>query len=164
MKIALLFLLVLLSQMGQAQSIKLSRKQNDSIAKSQTPSPGKSIVYIIRQGLFGGAIEMRLDCDSFFVGRINSNTYLYTIVDSGDHVFKAQAENNFNLKVHLDGGKVYYLEQQAKMGIMLARVRLKILSPEAGSKYLSKFMISRHNNYPLFTYSRNVSDQMPESN
>ena len=164
MKIALLFVLVLLSHLGYAQSIKLNRKQNDSIAKNQIPSPGKSVVYIIRQGLFGAAIEMRLDCDSFFVGRINSNTYLYTIVDSGNHIFKAQAENNFTLKVHLDGGKTYYLEQQVKMGIVSARTKLKILSPEAGSKYLSKFMISRHNNYPLFTYSRNVSDQMPESN
>ncbi len=70
MKIALLFILVLVSHLGYAQSIKQSRNQNDSIAKNQIPSPGKSIVYIIRQGLFGAAIGMRLDCDSFFVGRL----------------------------------------------------------------------------------------------
>jgi hypothetical protein len=156
MKIVLLIVTISLSNFSFGQSAKLSREENDSIAKNQVPIPGKAIVYIIRPGYLGAAIEMRLDCDSFFVGRINSKTYLFTILDSGDHIFKAQAENNFNLKIHLDGGKVYYLEQDAKMGILFARTKLKIIAPEEGTKYLSKFMISGKNNYPHITYSRDV--------
>ncbi|MDP9042449.1 MAG: hypothetical protein M3N30_10755, partial [Bacteroidota bacterium] len=146
---------------GSSQ-IKLSRKQNDSIAKSQVPLPGNSVVYIIRSGLFGGAVDFRLDCDSFFVGKINSNTYLYTVVDSGDYVFKAHAKNNFNLKVHLEGGKIYYYAIEAKMGIMTARTKLKDLTDTEGTQYLSKYLISRHNRYPGFTYSRDEHDEIDQ--
>jgi hypothetical protein len=160
-KIAFLFLLVLIWNHGFSQT-KLSRKQKDSIAKSETPLQSKCVVYFIRSGLFGGAVDLRLDCDSFFVGRINSNTYLYTLVDSGDHVFKARAENNFNLKVHLEGGKIYYYAIEAKMGIMTARTKLRVLTDAEGTKYLSKYLISRHNNYPGFTYSRDERDDIDQ--
>jgi hypothetical protein len=159
--IVLLFLLISFCNHVFSQT-KLTRKQKDSIAKSEIPLLDKSVVYVIRQGLFGGAVDFRLDCDSFFVGRINSNTYLYTVVDSGDHVFKARAENNFNLKVHLEGGKIYYYAIEAKMGIMTARTKLKVLTDAEGTKYLSKYLISRHNSYPGFTYSRDERDDIDQ--
>jgi hypothetical protein len=160
-KISFILLFILVWEHGSSQN-KLTRKQKDSIAKSETPLQSKSVVYFIRSGLFGGAVDLRLDCDSFFVGRINSNTYLYTVVDSGDHVFKARAENNFNLKVHLEGGKTYYYAIEAKMGIMTARTKLRALTDEEGTKYLSKYLISRHNSYPGFTYSRDERDDIDQ--
>jgi hypothetical protein len=156
MKFLVFFTLLFFSFNGFSQHAKGTRAQDDSLAKNFTPSPGKAIVYIIRPSIMAAAIEMRLDCDSFFVGWINPKTYLFTVLDSGDHTFIAKSENKSTLKIHLDGGQKYYLEQDAKMGIMYARTKLRIITPEEGIKYLSKYLISRQNNYPLFTYSTNV--------
>ena len=49
MKIIFLIVLVLLAQMGHAQSIKLSRKQNDSIAKIRPlPRVNQSFISFVR--------------------------------------------------------------------------------------------------------------------
>ena len=156
MRILVIFILLFFSFNGFTQQPKKTRAQEDSLAKNFTPTPGKAIVYIIRPSIMAAAIEMRLDCDSFFVGWINPKTYLFTVLDSGDHTFIAKSENKSTLKIHLDGGQKYYLEQDAKMGIMYARTKLRIITPEVGINYLSKYLISRQNNYPLFTYSTNV--------
>jgi len=68
-------------------SAKQLRKQKDSIAKSLVPIPGKAIVYIVRPTIMAFAVSMQLDCDSFLVGWVNAKTYLYIILDPGDHLF-----------------------------------------------------------------------------
>ena len=140
---------------------KEARKQKDSLAKNLIPLQGKAIVYIIRPNIMGMAISMRLDCDSFLVGWIQSRTYLYTILDPGEHTFKALSENEFHLKVILEPGKIYYMEQQVKMGIMFARTKLRMLQDEDGLKSLSKLTISKHNRYPLFPLSKDVEKSPP---
>jgi hypothetical protein len=140
---------------------KEARKEKDRLAKSLAPIDGKAIVYIVRPTIMGMAVPMRLDCDSFQVGWINARTYLYTILDPGEHSFKALSENEFHLKVVLEPGKIYYMEQQVKMGIMFARTKLKMLDDEKGKKYLEKLMISKQNKYPLFPLSKDVEKSPP---
>ncbi len=130
------------------------RKEQDSFAKNLAPIPNKSIVYFVRISLFGMAIPLKLDCDSFEVGWIHSKTYLFTIVNPGEHIFKASSENEFTLKVNLEPEKIYYFEQEAKMGFAYARTNLKMLSTEEGKKYLLKCTISKQNRYPLFPKSK----------
>ena len=130
------------------------RKEKDSIAKSLAPIPDKAIVYVMRTSLLGMAIPLKLDCDSFEVGWIHSKTYLYTIIDPGEHIFKATSENEFILKVNLEPGKIYYFDQEAKMGIMYARTKIKIINEEDGKKNLLKCSLSKHNRYPLYPKSR----------
>ena len=100
------------------------------------------------------AIPLKLDCDSFEVGWIHSKTYLFTIVNPGEHIFKASSENEFSLKVQLEPGKIYYLDQEARMGVMYARTKLKMLNAEDGKRYLLKCTISKHNRYPQFPKSK----------
>lgn len=136
----------------------------DSIAKHTKLPPGKAIVFIIRPGGNAFAVSMRLDCDSFQVGWITANTYLYTILDSGEHIFKARSENEFHLKVHLESGKTYYLAQIAKMGILYARTKLYMLNEMEGYNLLSRYIISKHNRYPDFPNSKDVERSPPKEN
>ena len=141
---------------------KQERKYLDSLSKNLAPLEGKAIVYIVRTGSMGMAIPFRLDCDSLLVGWIAYKTYLYTVLDTGEHLFKAQSENEFNLKVTLEGGKIYFLEQQSRMGIMYARTKLKILSEDEGRKSLSKCTLSKHNRYPQVILSRDYGQSSPD--
>src|SRR5580698_3938984 len=109
------------------------------------PPADKAVVYIVRPTIMGFAVPMRVDCDSFQVGWINAKTFLYTILDPGPHTFKCLAENEFHLDVNLEGGKVYYYEEQVKMGFAYARTKLKPLNVEEGQKRLDKCSISGSN-------------------
>jgi hypothetical protein len=141
---------------------KQMRMHKDSLAKSLVPIQNKAIVFIVRPSIMGMAIPFRLDCDSFQIGWIHAKTYLYTILDSGEHEFKALSENEFHLKVKLEAGKIYYLEQESKMGMLYARTKLKLLDPEAGKNYLSKCKISNQNRYPMFPLSKDVEKSPPK--
>ena len=132
------------------------------MVKALAPVDGKAIVYIMRPGTLGFALMMRLDCDSFLVGWVGVKSYLYTIIPPGDHVFKARSENEYDLKVILEPGKIYYLEEDAKMGILYARTKLKQLSEEDGRKALAKCGLSGHNRYPSFPNSKDVERSPPK--
>jgi len=139
------------------------RKDRDDSIRNLTPIPGKSIIYVIRKSLFGMAIPLKLDCDSFEVGWIHSKTYMFTIVDPGEHIFKASSENEFTLTVTLEPNKIYYFEQEAKMGFAYAETKIKMLNDEDGRKYLLKCSLSKHNRYPLYPKSK-TSGKDPSDN
>jgi hypothetical protein len=142
-------------------TVKQARKQKDGITKNLVPDSGKAIVYIVRPTIMAFAVPMRLDVDSFQVGWISTKTYLYTMLDPGEHTFISLSENEFHLKVNLEAGKIYYLEQEIRMGILYARTKLRLLNDEMGKKELCKCSTSGHNRYPLFPLSKDVEKSPP---
>jgi len=138
------------SEISISPSKKEKRELKDTAAKSLAPIQGKAIVYILRPSIFAYAVPMKLECDTFLVGWVAPKTYLYTILDSGAHLFKATSENEFDLQMTLQPGKIYYLVEEAVMGVMYARTKLSILTKEEGEKYLIRCMISKSNTYPSF--------------
>jgi hypothetical protein len=165
MKYFLAILCIGLSTLAFAQSAKEQAKemqrQRDSIAENRPPIPDSAIVYIIRPSIVAMAVPMRLDCDSFQVGWVGIKSYLYTILPPGDHVFKAKSENESDLKLTLEAGKIYFINQEPRMGFAYARVKLKPLTEEEGRKYLKKCGLSKHNQYPLYPLSTTVENEPP---
>ncbi|PWT70633.1 MAG: hypothetical protein C5B59_19695 [Bacteroidetes bacterium] len=100
--------------------------------------------------------------DSFQVGWLPTKAFLYTILDAGDHNFSSRAENEFHLNLWLHSGKVYHIEEDAKMGWLYARTKLKVISEEAGKKELSKCSLSSTDRYPNFPLSRNMEKSPPK--
>ncbi|HEX4849435.1 MAG TPA: DUF2846 domain-containing protein, partial [Puia sp.] len=89
--------------------------------KNIIPESGKAVVYFMRPSVMAFAVPMRIDADSFQVGWLPTKAFLYTILDAGEHNFSSKAENEFHLKLTLESGKVYYVEEDAKMGWVYAR-------------------------------------------
>ncbi|HEY0299243.1 MAG TPA: DUF2846 domain-containing protein [Arachidicoccus sp.] len=119
----------------------------DSIAKCLTPIEGKSIVYIVRPSAMGAAIRMRVDCDSQRIGANYAAQYIYTVLEPGNHTFSSKAENRSSLDILLEAGKIYYIKQQSKIGILYSETGLKLLSDEDGQKFLKKCILSKDNAY-----------------
>jgi hypothetical protein len=140
------------------------RKEKDSLAKNLAPITDKSIVYIIRNNYSDMLVPYRLDYDSFQIGWVKSRTYLYSIVDPGDHVFISYvpAGNEYRLKASLEPGKIYYLELYYAIGLLGSVVKMKILNEEKGRKDLMTCNISKHNQYPLFPKSKEVETFPPD--
>jgi hypothetical protein len=175
LKYNLLILLTGLSYLSYGQNTTDSLSKTESSSKSQlqkhkhidimnlTPDPGKAVVYFVRPGIMGFAVPMRVDCDSFQIGWISAKTFLYTMLDSGDHTFMSLGENEFHFKLHLDAGKVYYIHQEVKMGMLYARSKLKVIDDETGKKDLAKCTISGTNRYPDFPLSRDLEKKSPKN-
>jgi hypothetical protein len=109
-------------------------------------------------------IPYRLDCDSFQTGWVKSRTYLYTIMDPGEHVFISTppTANEYRLKVNLEPGKIYYIELYYGIVIINNVVKMKMLNDEKGRKDLLTCNIAKHNQYPLFPKSKEVENFPPE--
>jgi hypothetical protein len=134
------------------------RKEKDSIAKSLTPISNKAIVYFTRNHVGEWLVPYRIDCDSFQVGWIKAGTYLYTILDPGDHVFicTPPTTNEARLKLNLEPGKIYYVDITYGIGIINTLVKMKMRDNEKGRKDLIEGNISKSNQYPLFPKSKEV--------
>jgi hypothetical protein len=147
-----------------ALSPKALRKEKDSIAKSLTPMSDKAIVYITRNHVGEWLIPYRMDCDSFQIGWIKAGTYLYTILDPGDHVFicTPPTTNEVRLKLNLEPGKIYYVDITYGIGIINTVVKMKIKDSEKGKKDLIAADISKSNQYPLFPKSKEVEKSPPD--
>ena len=146
------------------QTSKELRKEKDSIAKNLTPISDKAIVYIIRNHMGEWLIPYRLDCDSFLIGWVKAGTYLYTILDPGDHVFicTPPTSNEFRLKVNLEPGKIYNLDITYGIGILNTVVKMKRMDTGKGKKDLLTCNISKSNQYPLFLKSKEVEKFPPD--
>jgi len=140
------------------------RKEKDSIAKNLTPISDKAIVYVIRNKVGEFYMPYRMDCDSFQVGWIKAGTYLYTILDPGDHVIicTPPTSSERRLTANFEPGKIYYVEITFGIGIITTKVILKMMDTGKGRKALLTCNISKSNQYPLFPKSNEVENFPPD--
>jgi hypothetical protein len=119
----------------------------DSTGKVLPAISDKAIVYIIRPSSLAFAIRMDVNCDSTYIGTTGAKRYLYTVLSPGKYTFLSRSENKSTLEVSLEAGKIYYLEQQVKMGMIYARTKLKLVDEEKGKGILSKCKLDHTNKY-----------------
>jgi hypothetical protein len=124
-----------------------SLEQKDSIAKNISPIQNKAIVFVIRPTAFAFAIRMDVSCDTTYIGTTGPKSFLYTVLSPGSYTFLSRSENNAFLEVTFEAGKIYYLEQEVKMGMIYARTKLKLVEEEKGRKFLSKSKLDHSNQY-----------------
>ena len=121
--------------------------QMDSIAKSLVPVEGKAIVYILRPSKVAFVVKMGLKCDNVRIGGTKAGTYVYSVLEPGKHTFLSTSENQATLSVTLEGGKIYYIRQEVKMGLFFAETGLKLEDEQKGQKDLRKCQLARDNVY-----------------
>ena len=126
---------------------QLSLAQQDSVAKSLSPITDKAIVYVIRPTAYGFAIRMDVNCDTTYIGTTGAKSYIYTVLPPGKYTFLSRSENKSYLGVTLEAGKLYYIEQQVKMGMIYARTKINLVDEEKGKNFLAKCKLDHTNKY-----------------
>jgi len=120
----------------------------NSAEKKTTPVEEKATVYIIRNSAVGLLIRMSIECDGEKIGSTKAKQYVYTVLDPGEYTFVSKGgENKASLNIELEAGEVYYIRQQVKMGIFVARTGLELMNEEAGIKALKECNLSSDNLY-----------------
>jgi len=115
-------------------SVQMASNEEDSAAKAFNVTPEKSTIYLFRDEFMGAAVTMDVYLDGKFQGFTGANTYFVWVVDPGEHEIKSIAENDEVVNLTTEPGKIYYIWQEVKMGIMSGRNKLTIVDEERGKK------------------------------
>lgn len=106
--------------------------------KKQHPTPeqpaDKGLIYVLRPSMMGMAIQTKLAVDGDWKGVNRGNNYFYFTVDPGEHFFCSVAENRSLLKLNVEAGKTYYLQQHVALGVTKARTKIELMTEEEGRK------------------------------
>ncbi len=127
MVIALLALLV-----SGCASVPMASPEEDRVAKQFRPTPGKATIYLYRNEIFGGAIAMQVMLDGRPMGQTGPETYFRWVVEPGRHTISVAAENVAELSIDTRPGGIYFVWQEIKMGLFMARTRLELVDPQRG--------------------------------
>jgi hypothetical protein len=125
--------LVMLLVTGCA-TVPMASVDSDTAAKTFAVKEGKSNIYLYRNESFGGAIPMAVALDGKLAGQTGPQTYFQWEVDPGPHEVSSIAENTSTIKLVTQAGRAYYLWQEVKMGLWMARSLLQQVDEESGRK------------------------------
>ncbi|EAS43058.1 DUF2846 domain-containing protein [Photobacterium profundum] len=127
-------------------SVPMADSSKDAELKGFEAPSDVAGVYIYRNETLGAAITMDVDVNDKPLGSTAANTYLYTELPEGKHVIKSEAENTSTLEVDVANGRIYYIWQEVKMGIMSARSKLQQVDEVAGQNGVneSKLAVSNY--------------------
>ena len=113
-------------------SVPMADPAQDQAAKAFSVSPGRSKIYVYRNETIGSAVTMDVYIDGRHLGQTVAKTYVMAEVDPGPHRIMGKAENDHLIDLTTVAGRVYYVWQEVKMGLMFARNQLQIVDEKTG--------------------------------
>lgn len=117
-----------------------------STDKKQHPTPeaptDKALIYVLRPTIFGMKINSKLAADGDWKGVNRGKTYFFFTVEPGERYFCSESENQDYLKLNVEAGKTYYLQQKVEFGMWKARTNLVVMNEEEGKKKLKDVNLS----------------------
>jgi hypothetical protein len=131
-RFALLLLLTL--TIAGCASVPMGDEKHDMALKSFTPKDGVAGLFIFRNESFGAAIRMDVEVDGKSIGQSAAKTYFYKEVAPGRHTVTSKSENTDSIELDTVAGKLYFVWQEVKMGLLYARTKLTLVSEEEGKK------------------------------
>jgi len=113
-------------------SVQMASPEMDSAAKSYAVKPGTANVYVYRNEQMGAAIKMPVALNGKMVGDTAAKTYLLLQVPPGRHTLVSKTENDSTLTLDVAAGRNYFVWQEVKMGLMVARSQLQLVDEATG--------------------------------
>jgi Protein of unknown function (DUF2846) len=109
------------------------------------PEQGKAIVYVVRPSSVGGLIRFNVFVDdqeaSSEMGYTRSNQYIYFSLLPGEHKIYSKAENWAETLVSAKAGDIIFIQQDASMGILMARNNIFKLEDYQGKYHVKTLTI-----------------------
>lgn len=110
----------------------LAPKEQDIAAKEFKFQPEKASIYLYRNEVFGAAVPLPVSVNGKNIGRTVSKSYFHLNLKPGKYNFESQAEDISNLELNLEPNKKYYIWQEVKMGMWMARSLLQGVDESTG--------------------------------
>ncbi|MCF8197437.1 MAG: DUF2846 domain-containing protein [Sulfuritalea sp.] len=119
------FSAVLVLLLSGCASVPMAPLDQDTKAKDFSPIPNKASLYIYRNESFGAAIPMTVSVNGKALGQTAAQTYFRLNLTPGKYNVESHAENVSNLPLTTEAGKNYFVWQEVKMGMWMARSLLQ---------------------------------------
>lgn len=119
----------------------MESKEKSELAKQyNSPSEGKSGLYVYRAGSFGGALKKDVWLNGKCVGETAPNIFFYEEIE-GNTEHKVSTESEFSpndLLIKTESGKNYFGSQYIKMGVFVGGAGVELVDEKKGKKQVSK--------------------------
>jgi hypothetical protein len=122
--------------------VNFDHKSVESPPPSLEAPPDKALVFVVRPAFVGKLIQTKLAADGNWIGTNKGKGYFSFTLEPGEHYLCSKAENRSVLKLTVEAGKTYFVQQKIEMGLMKARNKIVQLSDEEGKKALEKCDLS----------------------
>jgi Protein of unknown function (DUF2846) len=132
-RISSLVLLAALATLWGCATVDKAPESADKSAKQFTAVPGASVVYVYRNESLGAALSMPVTVNGKLVGTTGARSYVRMELTAGTHNLTSQGDGS-KLAVSTEPGKVYYVWQEVKMGLMSGGSKLQIVPEDVGKK------------------------------
>lgn len=126
-------MILTLTMIGCA-SVPMGDPKQDASLKTFNPKPDVAGIYIYRNESMGAAVRMDVEIDGQPIGQTAAHTYFYKELPPGKHIVTSKAENSDTIEFDTVAGKLYFIWQEVKMGLLYARTKLHLVSEEEGKK------------------------------
>ena len=134
MLIRYVFLAAIALSLAGCASVPMGDTKKDASLKSFTGKADVAGLYIYRNESIGAGVHMDVEVDGKPLGKTAAMTYFFTEVAPGKHVLTSKSENTDTLEIETLAGKLYYIWQEVKMGILFARTKLHLVGEDEGKK------------------------------
>ncbi|WP_338410998.1 DUF2846 domain-containing protein, partial [Pseudoalteromonas nigrifaciens] len=116
-------------------SVPMESKEKSELAKQyNSPSEGKSGLYVYRAGSFGGALKKDVWLNGKCVGETAPNIFFYEEIE-GNTEHKVSTESEFSpndLLIKTESGKNYFVSQYIKMGVFVGGAGVELVDEKKG--------------------------------
>ncbi len=116
---------ILVLLLSSCASVPMAPMDQDTKAKDFSPVPNKASLYIYRNESFGAAIPMTVSVNGKALGQTAAQTYFRLNLTPGKYNVESHAENVSSLPLTMEAGKNYFVWQEVKMGLWMARSLLQ---------------------------------------
>ena len=133
-RFAAAFFAALLALLAGCASVPMTSTEGDAKGKSFAVAPGKANIYVYRNETLGAAFQMTVTLNGRVAGRSAAQTYFLFEVDPGIYEVGSIAENTVIHKLIAQAGNSYFVWQEVKMGLWMARSELRQVDEATGRK------------------------------
>lgn len=131
-------------------SVPSQKRMQDEIAGFQLPKlpePDKAIVYVVRPSIIGTLIRFNIFVDDkkleSNIGYTKGREYIYFNLPPGSHRILSKAENWDTIDITAKAGDVIFLQQDPKMGLVLARNSIKLIDEYEGRYNVKRLSLGK---------------------
>lgn len=115
-------------------SVPMASTSEDQSAKSFIVPQGQSNIYVYRSETLGAAVKMPVAIDGRLAGDTAAKTFILKTVEPGEHTIVSKTENDATLTITTEPGKNYFIWQEVKMGMWVARSKLHLVDEQKGEQ------------------------------
>ena len=113
-------------------SVPMAFDAEEQVGKSFAVKPDRANVYVYRNESFGAAIPMTVSINGRTAGQTGAKTYFMWEVEPGVHEISSIAENTSTVMLKAEAGRSYFVWQEVKMGVFMARSMLQQVDENTG--------------------------------